>query len=388
MSNIAGLGQSSFRLHAPTLKLNTGPMAKIEFKHGTVRCVPSLHRVSNTAYSLEQVNMLNGANLFHGRVSNDCGKEHVANCGEGMSMVNGKCVKNDAPVATDPSQPAGPSPSAPATSEAVMTNDNYPWAKCEEDNAAKHGKEAAKHVCGAIKNKYGNTTKEVCHDCIDKDIRNAFNAVSNGASVDDVVANINYASVVKQARVSNAGSSEGAVKGWQTRRGSVGHMKDADDHASAAKDYAVRGIGAKATASARRASASAEQAEKLAADSRDTERAAHAHKMAASAHRNAGAGGNDPTNEHAVKAAEHQKKYEELTRKFNGAKSKEFPMGRSQITGIGTGRINPKWSKDWDRGIANNSVYTRADDYISNNKHMPPELRAELDKAIKNDFNK
>jgi hypothetical protein len=32
-------------------------------------------------------------------------------------------------------------------------------------------------------------------------------------------------------------------------------------------------------------------------------------------------------------------------------KSKEFPMGDKQITGIGTGRINPKWSRNWDRGV-------------------------------------
>ncbi len=32
------------------------------------------------------------------------------------------------------------------------------------------------------------------------------------------------------------------------------------------------------------------------------------------------------------------------------AKSKEFPGGKTQITGIGTGRINPAWKKAWDRG--------------------------------------
>ncbi len=36
---------------------------------------------------------------------------------------------------------------------------------------------------------------------------------------------------------------------------------------------------------------------------------------------------------------------------FNKKKGKEFPGGKKQVTGVGTGRINPKWSKAWDRGL-------------------------------------
>jgi hypothetical protein len=39
---------------------------------------------------------------------------------------------------------------------------------------------------------------------------------------------------------------------------------------------------------------------------------------------------------------------------FAKKKGKEFPGGKKQITGVGTGRINPKWSKAWDRGMVEN----------------------------------
>ncbi len=48
-----------------------------------------------------------------------------------------------------------------------------------------------------------------------------------------------------------------------------------------------------------------------------------------------------------------EKQIDELKKQLKG-RSKEFPMGKKQITGIGTGRINRKWSKNWDRGIQEN----------------------------------
>jgi len=41
---------------------------------------------------------------------------------------------------------------------------------------------------------------------------------------------------------------------------------------------------------------------------------------------------------------------DQFERRSKRKKSKEFPFGKTQITGIGTGRINPAWRKAWDRG--------------------------------------
>ena len=185
-------------------------MAKIAFKHGSVHATPTRPDVTNAKRIVaSQVAMLRGTSPFS-VVSNT---STVENCGDGMTMVNGKCEKtkvvNDASVvtapgggsvATDASQPAGPSPSD------VANKESYPWNSCIADNEKKYGAESAKRICGSIRAKYGNAKKDckICPDVIKNEIANAFAQLSNTKDVDAVVNAIDYSTLTHNARIANA----------------------------------------------------------------------------------------------------------------------------------------------------------------------------------------
>lgn len=106
------------------------------------------------------------------------------------------------------------------------------------------------------------------------------------------------------------GSSEGARKGWETRKGAYFHASEADRHADAAKDYALAGEPKEASKSARQATQHAEEASEIAhttGEESDHRAASLAHNSASSAHKSAAAGGSAKSQGHETWAEMHQK---------------------------------------------------------------------------------
>ena len=148
-------------------------MSAIKFKNRNGRSwLPQKDTLSNNLILSAQILQMQGMTALSNCAKNDCG---CAEPDADDQRPKEKKINNEEP---DP----------------AMDNSHYPWDQCISDNEGKYGKESAAKICGAIKAKYGN-----CKECTKEMISNAIEEA------------------FKAEVLVNAGTSEGAVRGWESR---------------------------------------------------------------------------------------------------------------------------------------------------------------------------
>ncbi len=109
----------------------------------------------------------------------------------------------------------------------LNNEDGDVWSNCVNNNRAKHG-DKAEAICNELRNSFEGADDQVIQNAIDE----AFGKMSNtGLAKEEETGN------TVDMKISNSGDSEGARKGWETRRagGAVTHLTD--DQLDAVKHY-------------------------------------------------------------------------------------------------------------------------------------------------------